>query len=45
MAWLGLLVLMVAVAAAPGVSIYLEHLRAAAAESAEGVGEGPQRAA
>lgn len=37
MAWLGLLALMLIIAAAPGVSIYMEYLRTAAAEPADGV--------
>lgn len=45
MGWLALLVLMLVVSAAPGVSIYLEHLRAAAVEPADSVGDGPPRAA
>lgn len=45
MAWLALLALMLIVAAAPGVSLYLEHLRAAASESNEGMGDEPQHAA
>lgn len=45
MGWLGLLVLMLAVAAAPGVSIYLEHLRAAPADSSDTLSDGTQRAA
>lgn len=37
MAWLGLLALMLLVSAAPGISMYLEHMRAAAtAEPTDG---------
>jgi hypothetical protein len=43
MAWLGFLGLMLLVAAAPGISMYVEHLRAAAAPEA-GEGEGPRAA-
>lgn len=43
MAWLALLALMLLISAAPGISIYLEHLRAAPAEPAEAIGDGPQR--
>jgi hypothetical protein len=42
MAWLGLLALMLLISAAPGISLYLDHLRAVAAEPVEGIGEGPQ---
>lgn len=45
MGWLVLLLLMLLVSAAPGVSIYLEHLRAAPVEPGDGVGDGPPRAA
>lgn len=43
MAWLGLLALMLLVAAAPGISMYVEHLRAAPAPEA-GDGETPRHA-
>lgn len=43
MAWIGLLGLMLLVAAAPGISMYLEHLRAAAAPET-GDGESPRHA-
>lgn len=45
MAWIGLLALMLLIAAAPGVSIFVEHLRAAQSEPAESVGDGTQRTA
>ena len=45
MVWLGLLALMLIVAATPGISIYLEHLRAAPPEASDSVGDGSQRIA
>jgi hypothetical protein len=45
MAWIGLLALMLLIAAAPGVSIFVEHLRAARGEPAESAGDSTQRAA
>lgn len=45
MAWLALLVLMLIVSAAPGVSIYLEHVRAGIAEPADSLSDGPSRQA
>lgn len=46
MFWLSLLVLMVLVAAAPGISIYVEHrLQAAASAEVDARGDGPRPAA
>jgi hypothetical protein len=45
MVWVGLLLLMLVVAAAPGISIYVEHLRDDAAETAEPRADGQQPAA
>ena len=45
MVWLGLLALMLVVAAAPGISIYLEHLRAVPPEVGDSVSDGSQRIA
>jgi threonine/homoserine/homoserine lactone efflux protein len=44
MAWLGLLALMLLIAAAPGVSLLLEYRRAAATERADGVADSTQHA-
>jgi hypothetical protein len=45
MVWLGLLALMLIVSAAPGISMYLEHLRAAPTETTDGLNESSQRVA
>jgi len=45
MVWLGLLALMLVVAAAPGIAIYIEHLRAAPPEAGENGGDGLERVA
>lgn len=45
MVWVGLLILMLVVSAAPGVSIYLEHLRSGANEGAETLSDGQKQTA
>lgn len=40
MVWLGLLLLMLLVAAVPGISMYVEHLRRVATIDAEQIGDG-----
>ncbi len=45
MVWLGLLALMLVVAAAPGIAIYIEHLRAAPPEAADTMSDNTQRIA
>lgn len=45
MAWLALLALMIMVAAIPGVSLYLEHLRSSAADPGDAVNDGTQQIA
>lgn len=45
MAWLALLVLMLIVSAAPGISIYLEHVRTGAVDAGDSLGDGSQRRA
>jgi hypothetical protein len=45
MVWLGLLALMLIVSAAPGISMYVEHLRTVASESGDTLGDGTQSVA
>lgn len=45
MVWLGFLALMLLVAAAPGISMYVEHLRAVPQEPNDAIGDGSQSAA
>lgn len=45
MVWLGFLALMLLVSAAPGISLYLEHLRAPAQEPSDPLGDSSQSVA